>query len=70
MTMRVPELIDATCAACSRLDTYRLEAQCMNCGWRGEVRFTVGHDKETTTCPRCRCKRKVYAGGFLGVDAA
>lgn len=49
-------VLDATCKrerTCAGRDTYRLDGACSNCGWRGGVVFTVGHEAGTVRCGVC-----------------
>jgi predicted Zn-ribbon and HTH transcriptional regulator len=60
--------IDATCSVCQKEGngTYRTEAECLNCGWKGTAVHSITHEKgdQTEDCPRCGCQR-IYMGAFL-----
>jgi hypothetical protein len=49
--------LDATCPTCTERGkgTYRLRGHCVNCGWRGFVILSKGHDARPRTCPNCDC---------------
>ena len=43
---------------CKGKGSYRVGASCTNCGWKGTLEITKGHEfSRWTNCPRCDCTR-------------
>jgi hypothetical protein len=63
-------VIDRTCGdeMCKFEGRYYVAAHCTNCGWKGEMRITKGHEawrvRSQAKCPRCKC-RSVATGDWL-----
>lgn len=53
--------LDGRCSdsSCKGKGSYLVPVSCGNCGWRGSVRFTKGHDSYGIyeKCPECECQR-------------
>lgn len=70
-----PDVVDHRCrhGSCKRKGAYVVESTCSNCGWKGEVIVTLGHEaagtRSTARCPRCECYR-LMNGNFVRTEPA
>lgn len=52
-------IIESTCSdsACKGKGTYLVPLYCLNCGWKGRIRWTKSHHSFTifNNCPSCEC---------------
>lgn len=52
-------VIDATCSEreCKGKGSYKVPIYCLNCKWKGFIKWTKGHHSYTITreCPNCGC---------------